>query len=92
MQHNIADPKADKVAASEFAIDGEIEEGKVAGFVVTLQLGAYTPDMLEFEGCLRADYPAFVPRDLSGAGDWMFGRHELAPIGMAAPKVGTAPN
>jgi hypothetical protein len=53
--------KADQVAASQLAVDGQIEQGQVANRMVVLQVDTDRPDILGLEGWLLADQLALVP-------------------------------
>ena len=50
-----------QITTAQFAIDGQIEHGKVTGLVRHLESGADGPDLLEFQGWLLADQFALVP-------------------------------
>ena len=62
---HIIDADRDKVAATQLAVDGEVEQGQVARAAFQLQPGSNGPHMAQPQWRLRAGELAFVPR-LSG--------------------------
>lgn len=60
----VVDPEPHEVAAAQFAIDREIEEGKVTAMVFELEPDPYCPDLLRFERALLADEAPLVPGHL----------------------------
>lgn len=59
---DVIDPKADKVAAPELAVDGEVEQREIACAVLDLKSDTNGPDLLRPQGTLLADETALVPR------------------------------
>ena len=55
------DPEADEVAATQLAVDSQVEECEFAHPVFHLQTNSECPDVLELERCLLADDLALVP-------------------------------
>ena len=66
MRRNVLDLQAHHIATAELAVDGEIEQSKVAHLALHLQPGANGPDVLGLQGRFRANELAFVPRSASG--------------------------
>jgi hypothetical protein len=60
MRH-VSNPKSDKVACSQLAVDGQVEQGEVAHPVGDLQPHAHGLDLLELQGRFLSDELAFVP-------------------------------
>jgi len=58
---DILNHHADKVAAAQFAIDREIEEGEITLAILDLEPRSDGPDMLRPEWRLSADELSFVP-------------------------------
>jgi len=61
MRRNVLHPQADDVAASELAIDGEIEHGQVACSPCDLQFGSDRPDVLRPKRRLGTNQLVFIP-------------------------------
>jgi hypothetical protein len=66
MRRNVLDFQAHHIATAKLAVDGEIEQSKVAHLVLHLQPGADRPDVLGLQGRFRANKLAFVPGPASG--------------------------
>ena len=58
---DVENPQLDQVARSQFAVDGKIEQGKVASRMAKLKANADRPDVTQPEGCFLTDESAFVP-------------------------------
>lgn len=54
MRH-IANPQADEVTASEFAVDRKVKHGEVSHLVSVLQVDADSPDVFRLERRLLAN-------------------------------------
>jgi hypothetical protein len=59
---DIGNLEADEIAASEFAVDRQVEQGELARVVLELEADADARDLREFQRWLLADQVAFVPR------------------------------
>jgi hypothetical protein len=59
--HHIADLQFDKVAATQLAIDGEVEHGQVADAVFEIESNPDCPDLLKLEWRFRLYQLTFVP-------------------------------
>jgi hypothetical protein len=59
--HNIADLQSDKVAATQLAIDDEVEHGQVADAVFEIESNPDRPDFLKLAWRFGACQLAFVP-------------------------------
>ena len=66
MRRDVLDFEAHDIAAAKLAVDGEIEQSKVAHLALHLQSGADRPDVLGLQGRFRANKLAFVPRPSGG--------------------------
>ena len=55
-------PEGDEIAAAQFAVDTQVEEGEFTDRPLHLESHAKCPDILEFERCLLPDDLALVPR------------------------------
>lgn len=58
---DIAHTQADEIAAPQFAVDGQVEHGKVADGMGILKVDSNGLDVLRLEGWLLADELSFVP-------------------------------
>jgi hypothetical protein len=58
--------QAHDIATAKFAVDGEIEQSKVAHLALHLQSGADRPDVLRLQGRFRANKLALVPGPTGG--------------------------
>src|SRR3954452_18213404 len=58
---HVIDPQPHQVAASELAIDGQIEHRKIALTPLQLEANANDPDVLRPQGALLSDQPSLVP-------------------------------
>ncbi len=58
----VARPDLDDVAAAQLTINGEVKHGSVANSTVMVEPEPDGPDLLRFEGALRAEFPTCVPR------------------------------
>jgi hypothetical protein len=56
------DAQCDEIAASQFAVDGQIEHREVAHLVHDLKADPDRPDFLQFKRRLLTDEPPLVPR------------------------------
>ena len=72
MRRNVLDFQAHHIAAAKLAVDGEIEQRKVAYLTLHLQPRPDRPDMLGLQGRFRADDLALVPGLARLAGAFMF--------------------
>ena len=72
---HVAHPQANEVAASELAVDCQVEHGEVTDFVRVLQMNTDGPDVLGFERCLLPNQlplvPCFPMRMFSRFRDWL---------------------
>src|SRR4030095_3030958 len=67
---DVPDLEANEVAATELAVDAEIEECQLTQSILHLQPDAQRPDVLELEWRLLPDDLALVPRlGVDGVGD-----------------------
>lgn len=62
IRSHILDLEADDIAASELAVDGKIEHGKIACSALDLQLGPDRPDVLRPQRRFGAEQFALIPR------------------------------
>jgi hypothetical protein len=67
---DVANPQLHEVAGAQLAVDGQIEQGQLAGIVGHLQANLDRTDFLEFEGRLLANKLAFVPGRVGRCGEW----------------------
>jgi hypothetical protein len=58
----VADPDFDDVAATQLAVDREVEHRSVSDPSLAVEPEADGPDLLRFQRALRAELPTFVPR------------------------------
>lgn len=63
---DVHDLQANKIAASQLAVQAQIEESELAHSALQLQSHPQCPDVLELEMRLLADDLALVPRHLAG--------------------------
>ena len=61
-QHDVADLDLDDVAASQLAVDREVEHGAVAHALLAVEPEPDGPDLLRLEGPLGSKLPSGVPR------------------------------
>jgi hypothetical protein len=47
---NIMDAERDKIAAAQFAVDGEIEQRQISGAMIHLQSNSDGPDLFQLQG------------------------------------------
>jgi hypothetical protein len=59
---DIVDTQPDQIAATQLAIDGEIEKRKVSGSMIQLQANPDRPDFLQLQRGLLTEQFAVVPR------------------------------
>ncbi len=69
-----SDAQGDEVAATEFAVQGKVEQGKFTGALLHLKVDPKRPDVLQLERCLLPDDLALVPwgEELRGAESFVF--------------------
>jgi hypothetical protein len=67
-QNHVSDAEVHKIAASQLAVDREIEQREIAYAVLVSELGPDCPDIFRFERRFGADQKPRVPRvpDVSG--------------------------
>ena len=58
--------QADEIAATQFAVDGGVEQREVANAALMLHAGTVRPDVLRLKRRLGADEAAEVPRLAGG--------------------------
>lgn len=58
---NVAHTQADEVAATQLAVDGQVEHGEVTDSMGVLEINSNGPDVLRLQGRLLADELALVP-------------------------------
>src|SRR5437868_4731215 len=59
---DIVDTQPDQIAATQLAIDGEVEKCKFSGSMIQLQANPDRPDFLQLQRGLLAEQFALVPR------------------------------
>ena len=59
----VVDPKADEIAATQLAINGEVEHRQIAFAALHLKSDPNGPDLFLPKGTLLANETAFVPSD-----------------------------
>ena len=59
---NVANPKAHQVTATQLAVNGEIEQGKLADVLAKLKVNADGPDVFRLERRFLPHQLALVPR------------------------------
>jgi hypothetical protein len=59
--HDVADAQAGEIAATQLAVDGEVEHGEAANRVRILEVNSDRADVLRLEGRLLADQLPLVP-------------------------------
>jgi len=57
----VVDPQADEIAASQLAVDREVEQGKISFPALQLKPNPNGPDIFRLERALLADQAALVP-------------------------------
>ena len=66
MRRDVLDFQAHHIATAKLAVDGEIEQRKIAHLALHLQPGPDRPDMLGLQGRFRTNKLALVPRPAGG--------------------------
>ncbi|SPK74855.1 protein of unknown function (plasmid) [Cupriavidus taiwanensis] len=64
----VLDQQSSQIASSELAVDGQVEQRKLARIRRHLESGADRPDFLELQGRLLARMLPFVPRNVRRGG------------------------
>ncbi|WP_177185203.1 hypothetical protein [Sphingobium sp. YR768] len=59
--HNVADPDFHQIAASQFAIEGQVKEGSIANSSVLIQKETDRPNLPGFERPFRSNSTSGVP-------------------------------
>jgi len=72
---NIMDAERDKIAAAQFAVDGEIEQREISGAMIQLQSNSDGPDLFQLQRRLLPEELALIPRYCTPIG-FRFGIHE----------------
>jgi hypothetical protein len=62
-RRDVVDPKANEIASAQLAINGEVEQRKIALTVLNLKSDPNGPDLFRPKGTLLANEPSFVPGD-----------------------------
>src|SRR5215510_3993020 len=62
-RRHVVDPNRDNVAATQLAVDRQIEQCEVAFTALHLQFGPDRPDMARPQGWLSTNHLPLVPRD-----------------------------
>ena len=58
---DIANTKTDKIAATQFTVNCEIEHGQIPDLVLALQIDSDSPDVFRLQRLLLTDQLSFVP-------------------------------
>ena len=56
------DAERDKIAAAQFAVDGEIEQGEISGAMIQLHSNSDGPDLFQLQRRLLPEELALIPR------------------------------
>ncbi len=59
---DVAHLQSDQIAASQLAVNSEVEQGELADAILGLKTDTECPDVFDLERCLLPDDLAFVPR------------------------------
>ena len=75
----VVDPKADEIAATKLAINGEVEQRQIAFAALYLKADTDGPHLFRPKGVLLANETAFVPCDAGSVVALDFGGHGRPP-------------
>jgi len=73
----VGDPQPHEIAASEFAVNREVEEAEITGVARKFDASTYRPDLLRPKRALLADESALVPWDRPGR---RYGKVEIGHV------------
>jgi hypothetical protein len=68
IRSNVLDLEGDDITTSQFAVDGQIEQGQITRSLVNLELGPYRPDVFLSQRRLGSNQLSFVPGYPPGGG------------------------
>jgi hypothetical protein len=78
----VIDANCHDITASQFAVDGEVEQSEIAVAALNLQLGSDRPNVACSQRRLRTDQLAFIPRLTA---QWTAGWHRFIIVHDQSP-------